>query len=60
MTCSHVGSPFFTVAIPTKNRPARLRDAIRSVLEQSFQDFELIVSDNSDDDQAAPDRGCPP
>lgn len=43
--------PFFTVAIPTKNRVDRLRNAIRSVREQTFADFELIVCDNCDDDR---------
>lgn len=41
--------PFFTIAIPTKNRPDRLRNAIRSVLSQTFSDLELIVCDNSDE-----------
>lgn len=40
--------PFFSIAIPTKNRPDRLANAIRSVLEQTFVNFELIVCDNSD------------
>lgn len=38
--------PFFTVVIPTKNRPDYLRDAIESVLRQNFDDFEVLVSDN--------------
>ena len=41
---------FFSIVIPTKNRPALLRDAIRSVLWQNFTDFELIVSDNHNDE----------
>ncbi len=41
--------PFFTVAIPTKNRPDRVENAIRSVLEQTFTDFEVVVCDNSDE-----------
>lgn len=39
-------SPFFTVVIPTKNRPFYLRQAIQSVLLQDFEDYELLVSDN--------------
>ncbi len=46
-------TPFFSIVIPTKNRPALLRDAILSVLEQDFSDFELIVSDNFNDAQTA-------
>lgn len=38
--------PFFSIVIPTKNRPEYLRDAINSVLMQDFDDYELIVSDN--------------
>ncbi len=44
-----MSSPFFTVAIPTKNRPVRLGNAVRSVLEQTFEDVEVIVCDNSDE-----------
>ncbi|MGE3274322.1 MAG: glycosyltransferase family 2 protein [Vicinamibacterales bacterium] len=41
--------PFFSIAIPCKNRPDRMRNAIRSVLEQTFGDLEVIVCDNSDE-----------
>lgn len=41
--------PFFSIAIPTKNRPEFLRDAILSVLLQNFDDYELIISDNFND-----------
>ena len=39
-----------TVGIPTFNRSGFLREAIESVLAQSFVDFRLIVSDNASDD----------
>ncbi len=42
--------PYFSIIIPTKNRPELLRDAIRSVLCQNFKDYELIVSDNFNDE----------
>jgi glycosyltransferase involved in cell wall biosynthesis len=45
--------PFFSIAIPAKNRPDRLRNAVRSVLEQTFTDFEVIICDNSDDADTA-------
>jgi glycosyltransferase involved in cell wall biosynthesis len=32
-----------SVIMPTYNRPLQIRDAIRSVLNQTFQDFELII-----------------
>jgi hypothetical protein len=44
-----VSDPFFSVVIPTRNRPAYLGDAVASVLRQNFEDFECIVSDNFND-----------
>ena len=44
-----MNTPFFTIVIPTKNRPVLLKDAIQSVLWQNYTDFELIVSDNFND-----------
>jgi hypothetical protein len=41
--------PFFSVIIPTKNRPELVKDAIWSVRRQSFADIELVVLDNSDE-----------
>jgi hypothetical protein len=38
--------PVVSVIIPTKDRPAALQRAVRSVLEQTFQGFEVIVVDN--------------
>ena len=44
-------TPFFSVIIPTYNRSDLLREAIRSVLAQTFQDFEvIIVNDFSSED----------
>ena len=45
-----VRKPFFSVVMPTRNRASLLPTAIRSVLGQTFEDFELIVSDNQSDD----------
>lgn len=45
--------PFFSIIIPTKNRPELLRDAILSVLLQDFDDYELIVSDDYNDGRTA-------
>lgn len=45
-------APFFTIIIPTRNRPEYVCDAVSSILEQSFSDFELIISDNSSDEVA--------
>ena len=39
--------PKVSVCIPTYNRAALFRSTLRSVLCQSFTDFEIIVSDNA-------------
>jgi glycosyltransferase involved in cell wall biosynthesis len=43
------GIPLFSLITPTYKRPALLRRAIRSVLCQTFRDFELIIVDDADD-----------
>jgi glycosyltransferase involved in cell wall biosynthesis len=43
-------SPFFSVIIPTKNRSHLVGFAIQSLLEQTFEDFEVVVIDNDDSD----------
>ena len=45
--------PRVTVAIPTRNRAGYLREAISSVLAQTFPDFEILVCDNASDDGTA-------
>ena len=42
--------PFFSIVIPTYNRSHTLSRPIDSVLNQSFQDFELIIVDNGSTD----------
>lgn len=39
-------NPFFSIVIPTRNRPYYLRQAIQSALWQNFDDVEVLVSDN--------------
>jgi glycosyltransferase involved in cell wall biosynthesis len=39
--------PFFTVVIPTYNRPDLLKAAIQSVIDQTYENFELIVVDDA-------------
>lgn len=39
-----------SVCIPTCNRAPLLREAIESVLTQTFPDFELVISDNASGD----------
>jgi len=42
--------PKISIAIPTFNRANYLRQAIDSILAQTFTDFELIISDNGSTD----------
>lgn len=46
-----MAQPFFSVVIPTKNRSFIVGDAIQSILDQTFCDFEVVVADNDDTDQ---------
>ena len=43
-------SPKFSIVIPTRNRGYLVGDAIQSALSQEFDDFEVIVSNNSSED----------
>lgn len=43
--------PAFTVLIPTYRRPDLLREAIASVLAQTFDDFEVLVVDDASGDE---------
>jgi glycosyltransferase involved in cell wall biosynthesis len=43
-------SPRFSVLLPTRNGGAFIADCIHSVLTQDFSNFELVISDNANDD----------
>ena len=45
--------PFFSVIIPLYNREAKINKAIQSILDQDFQDFEVLVIDD-----CSTDRSC--
>ena len=42
--------PFFSIVIPTYNCAEFLQRALESVFSQTYQDFEVIVVDNSSTD----------
>lgn len=43
--------PFISVCIPAYKRPQYLLRALNSLAEQTFKDFEVIVTDDSPDDE---------
>src|SRR2546421_10806093 len=40
-------TPLFSIVIPTRNRADLLRNALQSALEQTHDDYEVVVSDNN-------------
>ena len=40
----------FSIILPTYNRAAIIQDSIKSVIEQTYQDWELIVVDDGSTD----------
>src|SRR5262245_40586459 len=47
------GEPFVTIAIPTFNRASLLKSCVKVALSQTYQHFELLVSDNASTDATA-------
>ncbi len=45
--------PLFSIIIPTRNRALLLRNALQSVRNQTFGDYEIIVCDNCSDDETS-------
>jgi GT2 family glycosyltransferase/glycosyltransferase involved in cell wall biosynthesis len=50
MEDSKKATPLVSVIVPTHNRPDMLNNAIRSILDQAFQDFEIIVINDAGQD----------
>jgi glycosyltransferase involved in cell wall biosynthesis len=46
-------NPFFSIIIPLYNREKTISRAIESILNQTFQDFEIIVVDDCSTDHSA-------
>ena len=42
--------PLITIGIPTYNRPKGLEKTIQNFLNQTYQNLEIIISDNNSDD----------
>ena len=40
----------FSVLLPTRNGGDFLKNTIRSIVEQDYDDFELVISDNANSD----------
>lgn len=51
MTSQH--TPRVTIGLPVYNGETFVGDAIRSILEQEFDDFELLIADNASTDATA-------
>ena len=46
----HAGYPLITICIPTRNRSSLLRACVESALAQTYQNIEVLVSDNASTD----------
>jgi len=41
-------NPFLSLVIPTKNRSDLVEEVVAKLVDQAFDDFEIIIADNSD------------
>ena len=54
MTSRQTTAPFISVIMPVYNREKYLREAIESILHQTYENFELIIADDGSTDGTAP------
>lgn len=52
-TLVQMGSPRLSIGLPVYNASNYIHEAVDSILNQSFKDFELIISDNASTDETA-------
>jgi glycosyltransferase involved in cell wall biosynthesis len=45
-----VEMPFFSIVMPTRNRASLLRSSLKTAIDQSFHDYEVVVCDNNSTD----------
>lgn len=50
LRCQKNMSPLVSIIIPTFDRPAYLKDAVRSALGQTYPNVEVVIGDNGADD----------
>ena len=48
-----MNTPLVSILIPTYNRPEYLRRAVESCLAQTYPNFEIVITDNSTNDDSA-------
>lgn len=49
----HTADPVFSIITPTNRRPQLLKRAVKSVVSQSFSNWELIIVDDANDPESA-------
>lgn len=47
----NLSRPLITFVLPTRNRPSLVRQAVNALIQQSYSNLEIVVVDNSDDDE---------
>jgi glycosyltransferase involved in cell wall biosynthesis len=53
LVSGYVNPPLVSICIPTYNRPEYVGRAVKSCLAQTYPHFEVVVTDNSTNDQTA-------